>query len=230
MNLGSVETNLKDHQEQAARDFELAQVSRRAQIAAGDDSIKLQGDLAKGYYDQGILELQITQDNRTPKAEIPRHISAAQKHFEDSIAGFQQLAKRDPRDLTAQYLSAICYRLLGDLMSNGNRPAESLRPYGSARDTLARLVEQNPDVSEYQSALAGVFMNLGRQQQGQAALDSFQQARKLLAELVEKYPDNPLFNRDLRFTLRSLAESQVANGQRDAAGAVCSRPSTCSPA
>ena len=190
-----------------------------AQIAGGDDSSKLLRDLAMGYYDQGILELTVGEVAVQPSqlGEKVKHLGAAQKHFEDSIAGFQQLAERDPRDLTAQYLSAICYRLLGDLKSNGKQPAESLRPYGLARDTLARLVERNPDVSEYKSALAGVSMNLGRQQHGQAALDSFQQARESLAELVERYPDNLQFNRDLRFTLRFLAEAQLASGDRDAA-------------
>jgi len=219
MNIGSVEMNLKDHQDQAARDFELAQVSRRAQIAGGDDSSKLLRDLAMGYYDQGILELTIGEVAVQPSQldEKVKHLDAAQKRFEESIAEFQQVAKRDPRDLSAQYLSAICYGLLGGIKSKSNQLEDSLRLYGLARDTLARLVEQNPDVSEYKSALAGVYMNLGRQQQGQAALDSFQKARESLAELVEKYPDNTQFNRDLRFTLRSLSDAQLANGQRDAA-------------
>ena len=220
MNIGLVERNLNRLAE-AQRDIELAQVSRRAQIAAGDDSAKLQRDLAMGYYDQGYLELTMGDAAGKLKHSDEKTMSlrAAQQHFEAAIQQFQQLFARDPRDLTAQYLTAICNRLLGDLQGAASQAAESQRLYGLARDTLTRLTEQNPDVSEYKAALAGVYMNLTLRQQGAERLKSFESARKLLTGLVDNYPENPQFGRDLVVTLRSLADLQSKAGQRDAARA-----------
>jgi len=40
-------------------------------------------------------------------------------------------------------------------------------------------------------------------------MESFEQIAELLSELVEKYPDNPQFARDLAFMLRPLAETST---------------------
>jgi len=210
MNIGCMEMVL-GRLDDAQRDCELAQASRRAQVVGGDDSSKLLGDLAKGYFDQATL------------AKMLKHQSDMENFLRQALVGFEQLAKRDPRDQTAQYSLALCNRRLGDLMMypavGDGRPEEAMRCYALARDGLTRLVDQNPDVSEYKSLLAGVCMNMALHQPAAAQMESFEQSRKLLSELVEKYPDNPQFARDLAFMLRPLAERQLVAGNVNAARA-----------
>jgi serine/threonine-protein kinase len=198
MNIGLVEKDLGQGDE-AAKQLQAAQDIRQALVISGGDSPKLQRDFAMGYYNQANLDLQ------------RRRVAAAQKNFEAAIALFERLVRRDSHDLNLQYQLAICYRLLGDVLSAGKANKESARLYGLARDSLSRLVDRNPDVSDYKATLAGVYMNLGSKQDAAGALRSLGQARDLLTELVAQNPKHPQFRRDLAVTLRSLAA-----GERDA--------------
>jgi tetratricopeptide (TPR) repeat protein len=112
---------------------------------------------------------------------------------------------------------ALCYRTLADLKRATGAAKESARYYGLARDGFARLADRNPDVTEYQAALAGTYINMADSQQGAAAIDTFGKAVAILTELVELYPENAQFRRDRAVTLRSLAVLQHAAGQPDAA-------------
>ena len=87
--------------------------------------------------------------------------------------------------------------------------------YERARTLLANLAERNPEVSDYQAALAAIHMNIGFRQELAAATASFEKAESILRKLVDEHPSNRRFRRDLAVTQRELAVKQIAAGQRD---------------
>ena len=113
MNIGLVEKDL-GHWDEAAKQLQAAQDIRQALVVSGGDLPKLQRDFAMGYYNEANLDLQ------------RRHVAAAQKNFEESIALFERLVRRDPHDLNLQYQLAICYRLLGDVLARTKRAKSRL--------------------------------------------------------------------------------------------------------
>ncbi|HEX4000722.1 MAG TPA: protein kinase [Pirellulales bacterium] len=205
MNIGQVDGALNRFDE-ALKQLNAAQQIRRAHLADSGDTSKLHRDLAMGSYTLGVQELRL------------RHGDAARNDFADAIAELRQLIERDPRDLTLQYLLATCYRLAGDSVSQ-TAPNSAVQSYQQSLKAFTELVERNPDVSEYQSALAGVCMNMAARQHGAESLPSFEHARQILAELAKKYPENPRFMRDLAFTLQAMASRQIETGQFAAARA-----------
>jgi len=206
MNIGLEEKD-KGHLDEAARMFQQAQLIRSDLLKEDPDSVRVQRDVAMAYYNQGLLDV---------KAE---NFAPAGKSFTDSIRLFAALVKLQPQDMTLQYRLAICYRLLGDLRASEGAVEESNSAYAQSIDTLTRLVERNPDVAEYASVLAGVYMNQGSRQKAAASLASFEHARDLLQALVDKYPDNPQFRCDIAVTHRSLAQLESAAGHADKAKA-----------
>src|SRR5262249_20773422 len=137
------------------------------------------------------------------------------QHFGEAIAQFQQIQDRDPRDLTAQFLLATCYRLSGDAQSKRESHDESLRLYQLAQDGFARLVDRSPEVAGYRAALAGVDASIARLQEPTLALANLEKARSIFRQLAMEYPANPQFGSDLAITLRELAVRQIAGGQRE---------------
>lgn len=202
MNIGLVEKD-SGQLDSAAELLDAAQQIRQKLIAAATDSAKLQRDLAMGFYNQGILDLKMI------------HPEAAVQHFDEAIAQFQQIEDRDPRDLTAQFLLATCYRLSGDAQSKRESHDESLRLYQLAQDGFARLVDRNPEVAGYRSALASVYASMARLQEPALALANLEKARSIFRQLASEYPANPQFRSDLAITLRELAVRQIAAGQRE---------------
>jgi eukaryotic-like serine/threonine-protein kinase len=210
MNIGLEEMD-NGHLDVAGRKFQQAQKIRSELLNDGPASLadttllRVQRDVAMGYYNQGNLDRK--RDD----------LAAAGNSFSESIRQFAALVKLQPRDMKLRENLALCYRLLGDLRAKEGAVEESNSAYAHSIETLARLVERNPDVAEYASVLAGVYMNLGSRQKGAASLASFEQARKLLRELVDKYPDNPQWHCDLAVTHRSLARLETAAGHADKA-------------
>ncbi len=199
MNIGLLEQDL-GKLDVAADQLRSAQQLRKVQLAVAD-SFKLRRDLAMGYYNWGNLEI----DRHDPET--------AAYYFDLAIACFEKLLSQDPRDLTVQYLLAVCYRKSADTHSEIHSP-DAARLYEMARDHFARLVDRNPEVSEYKVALAGVYMNIGSQQNGAAAIDSFDKSRAILAELIDQWPQDLRFRRDLAVTLRGLGYRQIQAGDR----------------
>jgi eukaryotic-like serine/threonine-protein kinase len=204
MNIGLVEKDSGQF-DAAQRDLQAAQTIRRTAISGGGDSIKLDRDLAMGFYNQALLDLDLKRPDE------------ASKHFSEANIRFQDLAKRDRRDLSLQYLSAVCNRKLGDLKHVTAQPEEAVRFYGLARDGFTRLTDRNPDVSEYQAALAATYISLADGQELTVEIETIGKARGILGELVEAYPENAQFRRDRAVTLRTLAHLQHAAGQIDTA-------------
>ncbi len=202
MNIGLAKKDLGEF-DQAAEQLHTAQNLRLAQLAAGGDTAKLRRDLAMGSYNEGVLE------------EKKQQPAEAAKYFDAAIERFEKLQADDPHDLSIQYNLAICYRKSADVHSASNSLDEATRLYLLARDTFARLVDRNPEVAEYQSSLAGIYMNIAGHQEGTAAIASFEKSRAIFTDLVQQYPQNPQFRRDLAVTLRELGVVQIKTGDRE---------------
>jgi serine/threonine-protein kinase len=201
MNMGLADEDL-GHLDAAADQLQAAQQLRETQLPAGD-SFRLQRDLAMGAYNQGMLELKRQQPGE------------AANYFDQAIERFTAIKEKEPHDLTIQYYLATCYRKCGDAHSKDSSPDEMFRLYDLAQDAFARLVDRNPEVDEYQTALAGVYMNIANHQEGNPAIGNFEKARSILENLVQKYPQNPQFRRDLAVLLRDLGLVQFKAGDHD---------------
>jgi serine/threonine protein kinase len=206
MNLGLAEYNAGDYD--AARiQFEQAQQIREAALQRNPGDEKLRRDLAKGFYNLGNLDWLDGRDD-----------DAAQ-HFQRAVAIFEELTT-ETSELDNERLLAICYRILGDLMSDA-QPDQARRWYQQSLDRLRPLARQNPDVVVYQTEQAGALMNLayleGQVGNHAAAREALQAARDLLAPLVDRFPTAPDYQRDLAVTLRTLAWEQNESGDHSAA-------------
>ena len=184
MNIGLVEKD-SGHLDKTAQQFQQAQKIRADLLKDDPGAVKVQRDTAMADYNQGLLDV---------KAE---NLAAAGKSFGESIRQFAALVKSQPQDMNLQYRMATSLRLFGDLRASEGAAEESNSAYAQAIETLSRLVERNPDVSEFASVLAGVYMNHGSRQKGADSLASFEHARELLQGLVDKHPDDPQFRCDL---------------------------------
>lgn len=169
-------------------------------------NLKLRRDVGKGYYNLGNVNWF---DQQTAQAE---------KDFQSAVQTFDSLIKDQPNDLENNNLHAICLRFLGDIHAD-DAPDIARQRYGEAIERLDRLVSKNPDVLEYQLALAGVWMNVGilESSHGKSATVEYQQARRILVTLSEKYPTEQRFRRDLAKTLHALGyEQQLSRDFTDA--------------
>lgn len=153
-------------------------------------------DYAKGHYNLGLLAVQRNDAD------------GAQKAFQDAASILEPLVEQQPLDLEQKWLLATCFRLIGDSIAGGDDPALCISYYQRALTPLLALANRNPEVIEYQSALAGLYMNLANVQKGvtlSAALDSLNSAIALL-EVLNKTKTTPAQQRDLAVALRTRAE------------------------
>jgi serine/threonine protein kinase/tetratricopeptide (TPR) repeat protein len=207
MNLGLIK-QARRRDDEARAQFESAQAIRGELLARKIPLPKVERDLAKGHYGLALLAADV---NDLPTART--QLTAA-------IDLFAKLADADPRDLEAQLNLAACLRIRGDV-DDSAEIAE--RDYARALTIFERLVDRNPDVSEYASAQAGLLMNfaqlqddLGRPDQ---ALKSFVHAAEVLKGLFEKYPKTPQFRRDYAVALREAAVRHRTAGRTEQAEA-----------
>jgi tetratricopeptide (TPR) repeat protein len=132
----------------------------------------------------------------------------AQKAFEDAASILEPLVEQQPLDLEQKWLLATCLRLIGDSLAGGDDPDLCISYYQRALTPLLALANRNPEVMEYQSALAGLYMNLANVQKSgarKAALDSLNSAIVLM-EVLNKTKTTPSQQRDLAVALRTRAE------------------------
>jgi len=160
------------------------------------DGKLMQRDYAKGFYNLGLLAAQ--KDNA----------DGAQKAFEEAASILEPLVAVQPLDLEQKLLLATCLRLIGDSLAGGEDPDLSLFHYQRALPQLVSLANRNPEVTEYQSALAGLYMNLANVQKGkspQSAIGSLTSAIEVL-DLLSQHKTTPAQQRDLAVALRTRVE------------------------
>ncbi len=207
MNLGLVEFNA-GNMPAARQQFEQAQKIREAALAADAGNTKLRRDLGKGYFNLGNLN---SADGDT---------SAAIENFKAAATQFEQLVGGKSAELENRKLLAVCSGLLGDLL-RVDQPDEARKRYTQASDSLAELVQQNPDVVDFQTERAGILMSLVQLEfdagNGAGVLQNLEQARRILQPLVDRFPEVPRYQQDLAVTLRELAIQEQAAGNKVAA-------------
>jgi eukaryotic-like serine/threonine-protein kinase len=198
MNIGLVEMD-RGNLDAAAEQFRAAQQLREA-LLKKKNSFNLQRDLAMGVYNQGNLEVKRKDSNE------------AATYFGRAVEQFEKLRAEEPSDLTVRYYLALSYREAAAAYQDLKLEDESQRLYGMAHDWFAWLVDRNPDVVEYQAALAGIDLNVGDFKKGPEAIARFESSTSILGDLVKHYPENARFRRDLAVALRKLGIEQFKSG------------------
>jgi serine/threonine-protein kinase len=202
MNIGLLEKD-EGHFDAAAQQLQVAQAMRQQHLAGGENVPKLKRDLARGFYNQGVLD------------SLRRQNDAAAEHFGEAIAQFKELHGDDPNDLEIQLELAINERLLGDLKRTD--PAQAAQLYEDACDRLDDLVERNPDVPNFRYERARAYMNFGQMpQEPGAAVRRLDTAKSVLAKLAQQFPQVAAYRRDLALAQRALAGAEQKNGQNEA--------------
>ena len=172
-------------------------------------STNLQRDLGMGYYN---LALTYSAVKETPLAE---------KNYLLAIGAFEQLLELDPADMNNRRKLAVCHRMVGQLQSDLGNSSQAVAYYERAEQTLAELRLRNPEMLEFASDLAGVYLHLGlelaKQQRAEPAIESLDESIELLHELIEQAETVPRFRLDLGRCLRESGKLLAAADQPDEA-------------
>ena len=167
----------------------------------------LRRDFAKGYYNIGVL------------AAARHDADAAKQAFEQAASILEILVAQQPLDLEQKLLLATCVRLVGDSIAGGDDSSLAIPSYQRALTLFLSLANRNPEVFEYQLALAGVYMNLANVQKETArksAWESLTAAIELLDKLNDTQP-TPAQQRDLAIALRTAIRT-FAHGMPSSVG------------
>jgi serine/threonine protein kinase len=200
MNIGLLDMDHRDYGE-ARRHLEQAQSIRMQSPCRGDDP-KVRRDLAKGYYSLAKLaKLELVRAGRD-RSLARQWCDLGGQWSKKAVELFKALTESDRADLDMHYLLAICHRMEADLAhdeaahglvpgeSLAKKRAESVTLYQESRDILEPLARRNPDVTEYQLALAELYIRIAQIQYDQknhpAAMESIDRAEKILARLELK--------------------------------------------
>lgn len=208
MNLGAL-AMLEQQTAEGLQLMEHAQAIRLAHITGAKPPLKLQRDLAKGYFNLAAAQIA---DGDSAAAE--RNLLAAAKSFAN-------LVDEEPQVWQHRRRLSLVKRLLGDLAAQAGNVDQAVDFYRDARDENEKLVRDNPSVPEYATDLAGVLMNLGALQSQSfdtdRALANFEQAATLLATLASDPDAVPRYQRDLAAAQRAAGQVLAAMGRTDEA-------------
>ena len=209
MNLGIVHLQWEEF-DVAIERLKHAQTIRLAHASDPEKvTTNLQRDLGMGYYN---LANTYSDLDETVLAE---------SNYLSAIGAFKQLLELDPADMKNRRRLAVCHRMVGQLQSELGNSAQAIEYYEQAEQTLAELRLRNPDMLEFASDLSGVYLHLGlelaKQQQAEAALESLDLAIELLHELIEQAESVPRFRLDLGLCLREAGKLLATVNRRDEA-------------
>ena len=209
MNLGFVHY-LREEFDTAIEQMQHAQTIRL--VHASDPTTittNMQRDLGMGYYNLALTFIAVK--------DVPQ----AEKNYLSAIGAFEQLLQLDPADMNNLRKLAVCHRMVGQLKSDLGDSDKAIEYYERAEQTLAELRLRNPEMLEFASDLAGVYLHLGlelaKQQQAEPAVDALDEAIDLLHELIKQAETVPQFRLDLGRCLRESAKLLATANQPDEA-------------
>jgi tetratricopeptide (TPR) repeat protein/tRNA A-37 threonylcarbamoyl transferase component Bud32 len=114
---------------------------------------EFQAGLAKVYFCQGKL-----------LADTGRPVEA-KKSYERAVAIYEKLTSAKPSDASLQNQFALSQVRRGTLLEDSGNPTEAMKAYESAAAIIKNLINAKPtnlnDHLNYQSNLAGIYMNIG---------------------------------------------------------------------
>jgi tetratricopeptide (TPR) repeat protein/ribosomal protein S27E len=204
MNRGLLE--MDSNTAQARQSLDKAQAIRKELLAHGDRDVKVQRDLAMGYYN--LAKLARRTGNRDAVAEF----------LDKARLQFEYLLQSNRGDLDIQYQFAVCFRIAADLKCEKKQHTEGLRLYQQAQELMRALADKNPSVAEYQVGLAEIYLNIAQAEyelgRSEAAMKSFAQARRILAPLVANYAEVARYRQDFIVSLAAIARLHPEAGQR----------------
>ena len=214
MNIGLLEIDRRDC-DNARRNLEQAQ-SIRLQSPGGVDNPKLCRDLAKGYYNLAKLAMarRMQADNDSDLAR--QWCNQGRQWCEKAAELFKILAESNRVDLEMRYLWAVCYLMEAELANAaviyGPEPGENhkqaldetLALYQKSLDILQPLAQKNPDVTEYQLALAELYIRVAEIQSEQKSFSesmaTIDQAEEILTRLTMDCGDTARYWKDFAGT------------------------------
>ena len=196
MNLGSLAL-LENDAEEGLRLLQHAQSLRLAHLTE-TSSLKLQRDLAMGYFNLAAAQLSTGQTEE------------AQRNLIQAEASFAALTESEPTVFQNRRRLALTRRLLADLAMADGELAQAKRYYAQSQTALSQLVAENPRLPELYVDLAGVLMNLAalllQAGDGDDALAQLRTAAEILEKLSNADETVPRYRRDLGAAQMAIGE------------------------
>jgi tetratricopeptide (TPR) repeat protein/predicted Ser/Thr protein kinase len=148
-------------------------------------------------------------------------LAEAKKSYERAVAIYEKLIKADPSDTSLQKQLALSQIRSGNLSDESGKAIEAMKAYESAAAILENLIKANPtnlnDLLNYQSDLAGTFMNIGVLQknagQPDEALKSFEKALPIWQKIARDFPDVVEAQNNLGSIYQNIGAVQLDSGK-----------------
>jgi serine/threonine protein kinase/tetratricopeptide (TPR) repeat protein len=176
--IGDKEDSLRGH-------FESQQIWERL-TRDHPQNTEFQAGLARVYFCQGKL---LGDTGRLVEAK---------RSYESAVAIYGRLSNANPGDTNLRKQFALSQLRRGTLLEDSAKPIEAMKAYESAAAIFENLINANPtdlnDLLNYQTDLAGTYMNMGVLQkntgQPDEALKSFEKALPIFRKLGQDFPGN----------------------------------------
>lgn len=146
---------------------------------------RLQRDMAIGHHRIADIRQRLGQ------------LQEAETAHRQALAGYEELRRRDPRDVELAHEMAAVWNDLGSVLLEMSRYQDAQVAYSAARDTLIPFVSNrlHSPACRYELArtydqLGGILSRLGRRPAGR---DYQQTASQLLDRLLHDDPNNPQY-------------------------------------
>ncbi len=170
---------------------------------------EFQAGLAKIYFCQGKL---LGETGRPAEAK---------KSYESAVAIYEKLINADPSDAYLQKQFALSQVRSGLLLEDSGKPIEAIKAYESAVAIFENLIKANPtnlnDHLNYQSDLAGTYMNVGALQMNAGkpaeSLKSYGRALAIQKKLAQEFPEVTESQSSLAGTLTNMGTLQASTGK-----------------
>jgi tetratricopeptide (TPR) repeat protein len=195
--------------EQGLSEMQLAQSMRIDLLKSEPDSVRLQRDLALGWYSIG--------KNQAELGRLEDSVSA----LKQGVAIFRELAQKDSRSLSGKYRLVVALTLLGGVLAEQDKSMDATSVYEEALIPVQSLAQSNPEVPDYQHAWLDLLLRLGIEYSDQGNLDRSVEVRlqalELAKQLSEESPDDPILLSDVAYCLGALGDTERRRERYDEA-------------